>query len=115
MFLATLKNGVYHVFPKFLNLRKGKNVKANATILKRNNVALWHSRFAHICPELVIKTSQNESVRGIPPLKFQKFFCEPCQLNKQRRISFRALGYRHVKRPLERLFMDIWGPIKTLG
>ena len=34
MFLATLKNGVYHVFPKFLNLRKSKNVKANATIFK---------------------------------------------------------------------------------
>ena len=48
-------------------------------------------------------------------MKFHKFFCELCQLSKQRRISFRALGYRQVKWPLERLFMDIWGLIKTVG
>ena len=38
MSFATLKNGVYHVFPKFSNLRKSKNIKVNATIMKKKIV-----------------------------------------------------------------------------
>ena len=65
MFLATLKNYVYHVFPKFSNPRKNKNIKVNANNLKKDSVALWHFQFAHIGLELFIKTRQNESIKDI--------------------------------------------------
>ena len=43
------------------------------------------------------------------------FFCEICQLNKQRRVSFKPIENPRVKSPLELLVLDVWGPVKDKG
>lgn len=135
LFNAKLIDGIYHAFFKVVKRNGGplylkecqkgnKNGGPNESPVAFPTVSpvnlkdldTWHNRFGHISPELIINTSRKDGVKGLPRLNWvPKFFCEPCQLSKQNRVSFKPLDGPQATRPLERLFMDTWGPTQTIG
>lgn len=107
LFKAKLKDGVYYTYPKVL---KGENYEASSVKMME-----WHRKFAHLSPDLIVNTSNNNSVRGLPKLKHKDFFCEDCRTNKQRRVSFKSKECTRSSRPLELLVIDLWGPAPYKG
>ncbi|GFS97981.1 retrovirus-related Pol polyprotein from transposon TNT 1-94 [Trichonephila clavipes] len=75
---------------------------------------IWHQRFCHVNNDYLIKTSKNDSVKGLPRLTDNsKAHCIPCKLAKSKRVSFKKTGAVRSKRPLELLHMDLCGPMPT--
>jgi hypothetical protein len=112
LFTAKLKNGIYYLFPENFRSRIPKKVSFETS---NTQMETWHKRLAHVSSELIENTSKNKGVKGLPNLKKGGFFCEDCQLNKQRRVSFKSHGGIRSKKPLELLVLDVWGPVKYKG
>ncbi|GFW39992.1 retrovirus-related Pol polyprotein from transposon TNT 1-94 [Trichonephila clavipes] len=75
---------------------------------------IWHQRFCHVNNDYLVKTSKNDSVKGLPRLTDNgKTRCIPCKLAKSKRVSFKKMGAVRSKRPLELLHMDLCGPMPT--
>ncbi|GFT37506.1 copia protein [Trichonephila clavipes] len=75
---------------------------------------IWHQRFCHVNNDYLVKTSKNDSVKGLPRLTDNgKTHCIPCKLAKSKRVSFKRTGAVRSKRPLELLHMDLCGPMPT--
>ena len=126
VFSAKLKNGLYVFYP---NIKISKNVNFPTSYVPRNNsitnpqafntssLETWHSKFGHIGHNLVLETSKHNSVIGLPKLRNlnSNTSCEPCQLGKQKRVSFKPLSGDKTHHPLEKVYMDVWGPISIRG
>ncbi|GFW68152.1 retrovirus-related Pol polyprotein from transposon TNT 1-94 [Trichonephila clavipes] len=70
--------------------------------------------FCHVNNDYLVKTSKNDSVKGLPRLTDNgKTHCIPCKLAKSKRVSFKKTGAVRSKRPLELLHMDLCGPMPT--
>ena len=120
LFYARRHEGLYIVkprYPKCMDSKLSKVVpKLNALNLSTsvvNNVNVWHRRFCHINPKYVANTSQNNSVRGLPPLKGDNIKCDPCKIAKSRAKSFKPIGQIRSTKPLELVHMDLCGPMQT--
>ncbi|GFX91400.1 retrovirus-related Pol polyprotein from transposon TNT 1-94 [Trichonephila clavipes] len=75
---------------------------------------IWHQRFCHVYNDYLVKTSKNDSVKGLPRLTDNgKTHCIPCKLTKSKRVSFKKTGAVRSKRPLELLHLDLCGPMPT--
>ncbi|GFW51545.1 retrovirus-related Pol polyprotein from transposon TNT 1-94 [Trichonephila clavipes] len=75
---------------------------------------IWHQRFCHVNNDYLVKTSKNDSVKGLPRLNDNgKTHCIPCKLAKSKRVSFKKTGAVRSKRSLELLHMDLCGPMPT--
>ncbi|GFX85115.1 retrovirus-related Pol polyprotein from transposon TNT 1-94 [Trichonephila clavipes] len=75
---------------------------------------IWHQRFCHVNNDYLVKTSKNDSVKGLPRLTDNvQTHCIPCKLAKSKRVSFKKTGAVRSKRPLELLHMDLCGPMPT--
>ncbi|GFX64445.1 retrovirus-related Pol polyprotein from transposon TNT 1-94 [Trichonephila clavipes] len=67
LFYARKINELYYFKPKY-----PKNIhieKSNLTTSEEKDLELWHNRFCHINSKYILRSSQNESIRGIPKLK----------------------------------------------
>ncbi|GFU08260.1 retrovirus-related Pol polyprotein from transposon TNT 1-94 [Trichonephila clavipes] len=81
---------------------------------KNGSIEIWHQRFCHVNNDYLVKTSKNDSVKGLPRLTDNgKTHCIPCKLGKSKRVSFKKTGAVRSKRPLELLHMDLCGPMPT--
>ncbi|GFV26440.1 retrovirus-related Pol polyprotein from transposon TNT 1-94 [Trichonephila clavipes] len=81
---------------------------------KNGSIEIWHQRFCHVNNDYLVKTSKNDSVKGLPRLTDNgKTHCIPCKLAKSKRVSFKKTGAVGSKRPLELLHMDLCGPMPT--
>ncbi|GFS58494.1 retrovirus-related Pol polyprotein from transposon TNT 1-94 [Trichonephila clavipes] len=81
---------------------------------KIGSIEIWHQRFCHVNNDYLVKTSKNDSVKGLPRLTDNgKTHCIPCKLAKSKRVSFKKTGAVRSKRPLELLHMDLCGPMPT--
>ncbi|GFT04403.1 retrovirus-related Pol polyprotein from transposon TNT 1-94 [Trichonephila clavipes] len=81
---------------------------------KNGSIKIWHQRFCHVNNDYLVKTSKNDSVKGLPRLNDNgKTHCIPCKLAKSKRVSFKKMGAVRSKRPLELLHMDLCGPMPT--
>ncbi|GFS55463.1 retrovirus-related Pol polyprotein from transposon TNT 1-94 [Trichonephila clavipes] len=81
---------------------------------KNGSIEIWHQRFFHVNNDYLVKTSKNDSVKGLPRLTDNgKTHCIPCKLAKSKRVSFKKTGAVRSKRPLELLHMDLCGPMPT--
>ncbi|GFX49471.1 retrovirus-related Pol polyprotein from transposon TNT 1-94 [Trichonephila clavipes] len=81
---------------------------------KNGSIEIWHQRFCHVNNDYLVKTSKNDSVKGLPRLTDNgKTRCIPCKLAKSKRVSFKKTGAVRSKRPLELLHMDLCGPMPT--
>ena len=75
---------------------------------------LWHRRLAHISMHSLSKLIKKELVLGLSKLNFEKDrICNACQLGKQTRVSFKSKNTVSTSRPLELLYMDLFGPTRT--
>ena len=138
VFHTQLRNGIYVVFPKILRNRNfksngGQGEKSKVKIQNTNSlysvtkyppsvshtdtntIDVWHERYAHIGKDKIMQTSRLKCVRGLPRLKDTNNECQSCRVSKQRRISFKSVDKCKSSRPLERLFLDVWGPISDVG
>ncbi|KAL4025857.1 hypothetical protein IC575_014263 [Cucumis melo] len=60
---------------------------------------------------LISNISKNCLVRGLPNFKFEKDkVCDACQMGKQTKSSFKSKNVISTSRPLQLLYMDLFGP-----
>ncbi|GFU30868.1 retrovirus-related Pol polyprotein from transposon TNT 1-94 [Trichonephila clavipes] len=65
---------------------------------KNGSIEIWHQRFCHVNNDYLVKTSKNDSVKGLPRLNDNgKTHCIPCKLAKSKRVSFKKDGGRKIK------------------
>ncbi|GFQ63912.1 retrovirus-related Pol polyprotein from transposon TNT 1-94 [Trichonephila clavata] len=95
-----------------LGLRKRITFEASALMDKK--LEIWHKRLAHVSPSVISRTVKENGARGLPNLKNFELKCEPCQLNKQRRVSLKRQEGIRSHRPLELLYGDVRGPCNKI-
>lgn len=105
IFTTKLKNGIYVINPKPVTNPR-KSISFEDSLTSANDAMLWHCRFKHVYHPLLSRTSQLGCVCGLPKLKFDKFFCEICKLNKHKHRLFKKLQEIHCTHPLELLHVD---------
>ncbi|GJU53262.1 retrovirus-related pol polyprotein from transposon TNT 1-94 [Tanacetum coccineum] len=71
---------------------------------------LWHRRLGHANMRLIQSLSSKELVRNLPKLKFEKHFCDACNVGKQVHESHKAKNMVSTSKCLELLHMDLFGP-----
>ncbi|GFW85559.1 retrovirus-related Pol polyprotein from transposon TNT 1-94 [Trichonephila clavipes] len=101
----------HYIIPKSKEISFFSDVTAKT---KNGSIEIWHQRFCHVNNDYLVKTSKNDSVKGLPRLTDNgKTHCIPCKLAKSKRVSFKKTGAVRSKRPLELLHMDLCGPMPT--
>ncbi|GFW20905.1 retrovirus-related Pol polyprotein from transposon TNT 1-94 [Trichonephila clavipes] len=101
----------HYIIPKSKEISFISDVTAKT---KNGSIEIWHQRFCHVNNDYLVKTSKNDSVKGLPRLTDNgKTRCIPCKLAKSKRVSFKKMGAVRSKRPLELLHMDLCGPMPT--
>ncbi|GFT41319.1 retrovirus-related Pol polyprotein from transposon TNT 1-94 [Trichonephila clavipes] len=101
----------HYIIPKSKEISFFSDVTAKT---KNGSIEIWHQRFCHVNNDYLVKTSKNNSVKGLPHLTDNgKTHCIPCKLAKSKRVSFKKTGAVRSKRPLELLHMDLCGPMPT--
>lgn len=76
------------------------------------SMATWHERLGHVNAETLKKMKSSGSVVGLDFKASQEFFCEPCVLSKQKRVSH-PVSTTRASVPGELFHMDICGPFST--
>ncbi|GFT16421.1 retrovirus-related Pol polyprotein from transposon TNT 1-94 [Trichonephila clavipes] len=101
----------HYIIPKSKEISFFSDVTAKT---KNGSIEIWRQRFCHVNNDYLVKTSKNDSVKGLPHLTDNgKTHCIPCKLAKSKRVSFKKTGAVRSKRPLELLHMDLCGPMPT--
>ncbi|GFW68158.1 retrovirus-related Pol polyprotein from transposon TNT 1-94 [Trichonephila clavipes] len=117
LFSATRHENLYFFKPDHYIIPKSKEINFFSDVTaktKNGSIEIWHQRFCHVNNDYLVKTSKNDSVRGLPRLTDNgKTHCIPCKLAKSKRVSFKKTGAVRSKRPLELLHMDLCGPMPT--
>ncbi|GFW66255.1 retrovirus-related Pol polyprotein from transposon TNT 1-94 [Trichonephila clavipes] len=117
LFSATRHEHLYFFKPDHYIIPKSKEISLFSDVTaktKNGSIEIWHQRFCHVNNDYLVKTSKNDSVKGLPRLTDNgKTHCIPCKLAKSKRVSFKKTGAVRSKRPLELLHMDLCGPMPT--
>ncbi|GFT50719.1 retrovirus-related Pol polyprotein from transposon TNT 1-94 [Trichonephila clavipes] len=117
LFSATRHEHLYFLKPDHYIIPKSKEISFFSDVTaktKNGSIEIWHQRFCHVNNDYLVKTSKNDSVKGLPRLNDNgKTHCIPCKLAKSKRMSFKKTGAVRSKRPLELLHMDLCGPMPT--
>ncbi|GFS55448.1 retrovirus-related Pol polyprotein from transposon TNT 1-94 [Trichonephila clavipes] len=101
----------HYIIPKSKEISFFSDITAKT---KNGSIEIWHQRFCHVNNDYLVKTSKNDSVKGLPRLTDNgKTHCIPCKLAKSKRVSFKKTGAVRSKRPLELMHMDLCGPMPT--
>ena len=80
----------------------------------KNDSWLWHRRLGHASMDLLSRISKNAYVKGLSNVSFEKDkICEPCQLEKQVRTTFKSKQHFSSSKPLQLVHMDLFGPSRT--
>ncbi|GFV01207.1 retrovirus-related Pol polyprotein from transposon TNT 1-94 [Trichonephila clavipes] len=116
LFSATRHENLYFLSRIIILYQRVKKLVFSDVTAKTKNgsIEIWHQRFCHVNNDYLVKTSKNDSVKGLPRLTDNgKTRCIPCKLAKSKRVSFKKMGAVRSKRPLELLHMDLCGPMPT--
>ncbi|GJU65161.1 putative ribonuclease H-like domain-containing protein [Tanacetum coccineum] len=82
---------------------------ANAT---RDESKVWHRRLGHVSFKNINKLVKGHLVRGLPSKVFvNDHTCVACKKGKQHKASCKAKLDRIIRKPLELLHMDLFGPV----
>ncbi|GJX32611.1 putative ribonuclease H-like domain-containing protein [Tanacetum coccineum] len=82
---------------------------ANATT---DESKLWHRRLGHVNFKNINKLVKGHLVRGLPSKVFvNDHTCVACKKGKQHKASCKAKLDRIIRKPLELLHMDLFGPV----
>ncbi|GJU26954.1 ribonuclease H-like domain-containing protein [Tanacetum coccineum] len=106
---APRKDGVYNLDLKNIVLSGGITcLYANATT---DESKLWHRRLGHVNFKNINKLFKGYLVRGLPSKVFVNHHtCVACKKGKQHKASCKAKLERIIRKPLELLHMDLFGP-----
>ncbi|GJW75025.1 retrovirus-related pol polyprotein from transposon TNT 1-94 [Tanacetum coccineum] len=75
---------------------------------------LWHRRLSHLNFDYINLLSKKDVVIGLPKLKYVKDqLCSSCEVNKEKRISFKKKAIPISKGRLNLLHMDLCGPMRV--
>ncbi|GJR84508.1 putative ribonuclease H-like domain-containing protein [Tanacetum coccineum] len=84
---------------------------ANATT---DESKLWHKRLGHVNFKNINKLVKGHLVRGLPSKVFvNDHTCVACKKGKQHKASCKAKLERTIRKPLELLHMDLFGPVSV--
>ncbi|GFX05990.1 retrovirus-related Pol polyprotein from transposon TNT 1-94 [Trichonephila clavipes] len=85
----------HYIIPKSKEISFFSDITAKT---KNGSIEIWHQRFCHVNNDYLVKTSKNDSVKGLPRLTDNgKTHCIPCKLAKSKRVSFKKDGGRKIK------------------
>ncbi|GJZ88661.1 putative ribonuclease H-like domain-containing protein [Tanacetum coccineum] len=107
---APRKDGVYILDLKNIVPSGGITcLYANATA---DESKLWHRRLGHVNFKNINKLVKGHLVRGLPSKVFvNDHTCVACKKGKQHKASCKAKLDRIIRKPLELLHMDLFGPV----
>ncbi|GJU24031.1 putative ribonuclease H-like domain-containing protein [Tanacetum coccineum] len=107
---APRQNGVYSLDLKNIVPSRGITcLYANATT---DESKLWHRRLGHVNFKNINKLVKGHLVRGLPSKVFMNgHTCVACKKGKQHKASCKAKLERTIRKPLELLHMDLFGPV----
>ncbi|GJR20381.1 putative ribonuclease H-like domain-containing protein [Tanacetum coccineum] len=75
---------------------------------------LWHMRLGHVNFKNINKLVKGHLVRGLPSKVFvNDHTCVACKKGKQHKASCKAKLERIIRKPLELLHMDLFGPVSV--
>ncbi|GKA75509.1 putative ribonuclease H-like domain-containing protein, partial [Tanacetum coccineum] len=75
---------------------------------------LWHKRLGHVNFKNINKLVKGHLVRGLPSKVFvNDYTCVACKKGKQHKASCKAKLERTIRKPLELLHMDLFGPVSV--
>ncbi|GFX92870.1 retrovirus-related Pol polyprotein from transposon TNT 1-94 [Trichonephila clavipes] len=96
LFSATRHENLYFFKPDHYIIPKSKEISFFSDVTaktKNGSIEIWHQRFCHVSNDYLVKTSKNDSVKGLPRLTDNgKTHCIPCKLAKSKRVSFKRRG-----------------------
>ncbi|GJZ30147.1 putative ribonuclease H-like domain-containing protein [Tanacetum coccineum] len=73
---------------------------------------LWHMRLGHVNFKNINKLVKGHLVRGLPSKVFvNDHTCVACKKGKQHKASYKAKLDKTIRKPLELLHMDLFGPV----
>ncbi|GJX89058.1 putative ribonuclease H-like domain-containing protein [Tanacetum coccineum] len=109
---APRQNGVYSLDLKNIVPSGGITcLYANATI---DESKLWHKRLGHVNFKNINKLGKGHLVRGLPSKVFvNDHTCVACKKGKQHKTSCKAKLEGTIRKPLELLHMDLFGPVSV--
>ncbi|GJR62040.1 putative ribonuclease H-like domain-containing protein [Tanacetum coccineum] len=109
---APRQNGVYSLDLKNIVPSGGITcLYANATT---DESKLWHRRLGHVNFKNINKLVKGHLVRGLPSKVFvNDHTCVACKKGKQHKASCKAKLERTIRKPLELLHMDLFGPVSV--
>ncbi|GJS38435.1 putative ribonuclease H-like domain-containing protein [Tanacetum coccineum] len=82
---------------------------ANAT---SDESKLWHKRLGYVNFKNINKLVKGHLVKGLPSKVFvNDYTCVSCKKGKQHKASCKAKLERTIRKPLELLHMDLFGPV----
>ncbi|GFX05820.1 gag_pre-integrs domain-containing protein [Trichonephila clavipes] len=100
----------HYIIPKSKEISFFSDVTAKT---KNGSIEIWHQRFCHVNNDYLVKTSKNDSVKGLPRLTDNgKTHCIPCKLAKSKRVSFKRRG-RRIKTSIGIVAYGPLGPMPT--
>ncbi|GJR85114.1 putative ribonuclease H-like domain-containing protein [Tanacetum coccineum] len=107
---APRKDDVYSLDLKNIVPSRGITcLYANATA---DESKLWHRRLGHVNFKNINKLVKGHLVRGLPSKVFiNDHTCVACKKGKQHKASCKAKLDRIIRKPLELLHMDLFGPV----
>ncbi|GJX12557.1 putative ribonuclease H-like domain-containing protein [Tanacetum coccineum] len=109
---APRQNGVYSLDLKNIVPSGGITcLYANATT---GESKLWHRRLGHVNFKNMNKLVKGHLVRGLPSKVFvNDHTCVTYKKDKQHKASYKAKLARTIRKPLELLHMDLFGPVSV--
>ncbi|GKA11550.1 putative ribonuclease H-like domain-containing protein [Tanacetum coccineum] len=109
---APRQNDVYSLDLKNIVPSRGITcLYANAT---SDESKLWHMRLGHVNFKNINKLVKGHLVRGLPSKVFvNDHTCVACKKGKQHKASCKAKLERTIRKPLELLHMDLFGPVSV--
>ncbi|GJR44777.1 putative ribonuclease H-like domain-containing protein [Tanacetum coccineum] len=109
---APRQNGVYSLDLKNIVPSRGITcLYANATT---DESKMWHKRLGHVNFKNINKLVKGHLVRGLPSKVFvNDHTCVACKKGKQHKASCKAKLERTIRKPLELLHMDLFGPVSV--
>ncbi|GJY33124.1 putative ribonuclease H-like domain-containing protein [Tanacetum coccineum] len=109
---APRKDDVYSLDLKNIIPSRGITcLYANATA---DESKLWHMRLGHVNFKNINKLVKGHLVRGLPLKVFvNDHTCVACKKGKQHKASCKAKLERIIRKPLELLHMDLFGPVSV--
>jgi transposase InsO family protein len=94
-----------------------ENADLDACLIAKTNTGwLWHRRLAHVGMKNLHKLLKGDHVLGLTNVCFEKDRpCAACQAGKQVGSTHHNKNVMTTSRPLELLYMDLFGPVAYLN